>query len=73
MTVQGVGFATNSLISIDFGTHLTITTIQSSINGTFSTTFVVNTQPPCTKLITARDSKEIAIAIFLLVPNPKII
>ncbi|MEW6104374.1 MAG: right-handed parallel beta-helix repeat-containing protein, partial [bacterium] len=73
VTLQGVGFSSGEQITIDFGTMPTITTAYSSANGTFSTTFVVNTQPPCTKLITARDSKEIAIAIFLLVPNPKII
>ncbi|MEW6104183.1 MAG: right-handed parallel beta-helix repeat-containing protein, partial [bacterium] len=71
ITIEGVGFAGSSL-SIDFGTMPTITTTMSSINGTFSTTFIVNTQPPCTKLITASDFKEIATMIFLLIPSPRI-
>jgi hypothetical protein len=36
VTVQSQNFATNTQISISFGTHQTITTTQSSNNGTFS-------------------------------------
>ncbi|MEW6104001.1 MAG: right-handed parallel beta-helix repeat-containing protein, partial [bacterium] len=69
ITVQGMGFATNTLVSIDFGTHPTITTTQSSINGTFSTTFIVSTQSPGTKLITATDSYgNLATTTFVLLP-----
>ncbi|MDI6752036.1 MAG: carboxypeptidase regulatory-like domain-containing protein [bacterium] len=73
VTVQGQNFATNTTITIDFGTHLTITTTTSSPNGTFSTIFIVDTQPPCTKLITASDKKgNKATTIFLLTPKPSI-
>ncbi|MEW6104471.1 MAG: NosD domain-containing protein, partial [bacterium] len=72
VTIEGAFFSTQTQISIDFGTYQTITTTMSSINGTFSTIFVINTQPPCTKLITVSDSKEIATAIFLLIPSPRI-
>ncbi|MEK7812696.1 MAG: hypothetical protein AAB296_02960, partial [Candidatus Desantisbacteria bacterium] len=55
LTVEGVGYGTQTLIGIDFGTHQTITTTISSENGTFSVTFLVSTQPYSTKQITARD------------------
>ncbi|MEW6104433.1 MAG: right-handed parallel beta-helix repeat-containing protein, partial [bacterium] len=71
ITIEGVGFAGSSL-SIDFGTMPTITTAYSSTNGTFSITFVVNTQPPCTKIITVSDFKETATTIFFLIPSPRI-
>ena len=53
VTVEGCGYGSNSLVAIDFGTHLTITTATSNINGTFSATFIVDTQVSCTKVITA--------------------
>ncbi|MEW6104390.1 MAG: right-handed parallel beta-helix repeat-containing protein, partial [bacterium] len=69
ITIQGMGFATNTLVTIDFGTHLTITTTQSSANGTFSTTFIVSTQLPGTKIITATDSYgNLATTTFVLLP-----
>ena len=68
VTIEGAGFATQTLVSIHFGTHLTITTIQSSSSGTFSATFIVDTQPVCTKTITVRDSQQnTAIAYFKLI------
>ncbi|MEW6680426.1 MAG: CARDB domain-containing protein, partial [bacterium] len=67
ITLQGQNFATNSLISIDFGTHLTITTTQSNENGTFLTTFIASNQPQGTKIITASDSQgNIATTTFYL-------
>ncbi|MDI6752724.1 MAG: IPT/TIG domain-containing protein, partial [bacterium] len=67
VTVTGVNFAQTSTITIHFGTHPSITTATSSSNGTFSLTFIVNTQPVCTKLITARDGQgNIATAHFKL-------
>jgi hypothetical protein len=73
ITIEGQNFATNTSVSIDFGTNITITTTQSSINGTFSTIFIVDTQPPCTKVITATDADgNKATTIFFLIPNPQI-
>ncbi|MEW6481861.1 MAG: PKD domain-containing protein, partial [bacterium] len=70
ITITGLGFGGSGLVSIDFGTHLTITTTISNANGTFSTTFMVNTQPPCTKIITARDAYgNYATTIFNLLPQ----
>jgi hypothetical protein len=73
VTIEGQNFATNTQVSISFGTHQTITTTISSINGTFSVTFIASTQPSCTKVITAQDtSGNYATTIFLLSPSPKI-
>ncbi|MBU1262362.1 hypothetical protein KJ640_05370, partial [bacterium] len=74
ITVKGLNFATNTGVSISFGTHLTITSTISSENGTFSVTFMIDTQPFCTKMITATDLEgNEAVDIFLLAPEPKII
>ncbi|MEK7812519.1 MAG: hypothetical protein AAB296_02075, partial [Candidatus Desantisbacteria bacterium] len=45
VTVEGKGYVGTDTIRIDFGTHYTITTTIASTQGTFSTTFIVNTQP----------------------------
>ncbi|MBI4753795.1 right-handed parallel beta-helix repeat-containing protein [Candidatus Desantisbacteria bacterium] len=52
VTIQGNTSATDILISIDFGTHQTITTSLSSDLGTFSATFTVDAQGSGTKVIT---------------------
>ncbi|MBU0568780.1 hypothetical protein KKC52_12160, partial [bacterium] len=53
ITVQGVGFDGGQPVRIDFGTTKTITTVQSELSGTFSVTFLINTQSSGTKIITA--------------------
>ncbi len=50
--IEGNGYTPNSLIWIDFGTSYTIATTIASINGTFSTTFIVDTQPAGTRVVT---------------------
>ncbi|MBI4753568.1 hypothetical protein HY793_04265, partial [Candidatus Desantisbacteria bacterium] len=55
VTIIGTGYGSVSTIQIDFGTQMTITTTTSSIHGTFSTTFIVNTQVANTQVITVRD------------------
>ncbi|MBU1261954.1 right-handed parallel beta-helix repeat-containing protein [bacterium] len=67
--VKGFGFELNNIISLSFGTHQTITTTQSNSNGTFSCTFIVDAQPPCTKIVTVHTQEEEATAIFLLAPT----
>jgi hypothetical protein len=52
ITIEGQNFATETQITIDFGTHLAITTTQASENGTFSATFIVDAQPGGITLIT---------------------
>ncbi|MFH0774629.1 MAG: cohesin domain-containing protein [bacterium] len=69
ITVCGSSFLGNRGITIDFDTHLTITTAQTNINGTFFTTFLVDTQTPGTKVITAQDTEgNLATTIFILLP-----
>gem|GEM_PF-5049288 len=71
VTIRGNTSATDTTVSIHFGTHLTITTTMSNTNGTFSTTFIVDTQTTGTKVITATDSKgNLATTIFFLKPTP---
>ena len=53
VTIEGRSIATQTQLFIHFGTHQTITTTQSSNLGTFSLTFLVNTQAYGTKIITA--------------------
>ncbi|MEK7813081.1 MAG: hypothetical protein AAB296_04910, partial [Candidatus Desantisbacteria bacterium] len=53
ITVEGRGYGNNETVQIDFGTHQTITTAIAGINGTFSVTFIINTQPAHTTVITA--------------------
>ncbi|MBU0568935.1 hypothetical protein KKC52_12950, partial [bacterium] len=56
ITVEGTGYRVNEWVRIDFGSHLTITTVQAKANGTFSISFLVSTQPydnPINKIITA--------------------
>jgi len=70
VTIDGAFLATNTVISISFGTHPTITTTQSSINGTFSATFKVSAQLPGTKVITAQDTLgNLATTIFFIIPS----
>ncbi|HAW50622.1 TPA: hypothetical protein DCX16_06710, partial [bacterium] len=70
VTIKGNTSATNTIVSIDFGTHPTITSTQSSPNGTFSITFIVNTQPGGTTIITARDSLGNVFTIpFIILPD----
>ncbi|MEK7813203.1 MAG: hypothetical protein AAB296_05520, partial [Candidatus Desantisbacteria bacterium] len=53
LTVTGGGFSGSSeVVAISFGTHQTITTAISSLNGTFCTTFLVDTQDFGTKVVT---------------------
>ncbi|MBI4753770.1 hypothetical protein HY793_05330, partial [Candidatus Desantisbacteria bacterium] len=67
VTVEGQYFATNTGVSISFSTHPTITTTQSSPNGTFSTTFIVPAQTSGTKIITATDTEgNLATTTFIL-------
>jgi len=69
VTIKGALSATQTLASISFGTHLTITTTMSSINGTFSATFIVDTQTSGTKVITATDTEgNLATTTFILLP-----
>ncbi|MDI6752735.1 MAG: hypothetical protein QME07_07840, partial [bacterium] len=56
VTIQGGSFTPSSIIQIDFGTHQTITTAISNTNGTFSVTFLVNTQPYGSQLIKLLDT-----------------
>ncbi|MFH0775873.1 MAG: T9SS type A sorting domain-containing protein [bacterium] len=74
VTVQSSSFFENSLVSISFGTHPTITTTQSSNNGTFSATFIADTQTFGTVVITAKDeSGNLATASFLLKPKTSLL
>ncbi|MEW6104514.1 MAG: right-handed parallel beta-helix repeat-containing protein, partial [bacterium] len=68
ITIGGVGYASLGDVTINFETTQTITA-PLTINGTFSTTFVVQTQSPGTKLITATDSYgNYATTTFVLLP-----
>ncbi|MEK7812849.1 MAG: hypothetical protein AAB296_03730, partial [Candidatus Desantisbacteria bacterium] len=67
VTVMGTGYGSGSIVSIDFGTHQTITTTTSNSNGTFSTTFRVNTQGYGFTTITARDIYDNATISFTIV------
>ncbi|MEW6104350.1 MAG: DUF1566 domain-containing protein, partial [bacterium] len=69
ITIEGMDFSTNTLVSIAFGTTLTITTTLSSPNGTFSTTFIIDTQPSGTKIITARTETLQATTTFVILPT----
>ncbi|MEK7812821.1 MAG: right-handed parallel beta-helix repeat-containing protein, partial [Candidatus Desantisbacteria bacterium] len=68
ITIQGTGFDANKTTCIDFGTQKTITTTFSSLNGTFSTTFICTTQSYGTTLITAMTPNEQANTVFLILP-----
>ncbi|MEK7812241.1 MAG: hypothetical protein AAB296_00645, partial [Candidatus Desantisbacteria bacterium] len=74
VTVAGDGFGSGTVVTIDFGTHLSITTtIASQEHGTFLTTFVVDTQPEYVRAITASDGLawyQIAVsAVFEILPD----
>ncbi|MEW6609759.1 MAG: CARDB domain-containing protein, partial [bacterium] len=67
ITLNGTGFTKEAIISIDFGTSISITTTISSTNGTFSVIFIANLQPQGTTIISARGpSDDIATDIFYL-------
>ncbi|MEK9149192.1 MAG: right-handed parallel beta-helix repeat-containing protein, partial [Candidatus Desantisbacteria bacterium] len=53
--VDGDGY-TPGLVYIDFGTHQTITTTIADASGSFSTSFVVDTQPGGTVIISIYDT-----------------
>ncbi|MDI6752372.1 MAG: CARDB domain-containing protein [bacterium] len=52
VTADGVGFPAYNLVLVDFGTQETITTTETTGNGTFLAKFIVNNQPAGTTLIT---------------------
>ncbi|MEW6104451.1 MAG: choice-of-anchor Q domain-containing protein, partial [bacterium] len=73
VTISGNTSSTETTISIDFGTHLAITSTFSNEYGSFSATFIVNTQPSCTKVITASDEYgNLATTVFKLTGIPRI-
>jgi len=76
LTITGGGFSSNENIRIDFGTTRTITSKKADSNGSFSTTFIVNTQTQGLVPVTATgiSSKKTAINYFLLtsISNPSI-
>ena len=53
VTLTGRGYKGSETLHITFGTHITITTVTVSSDGTFSVTFVVSTQVAQTRVITA--------------------
>jgi uncharacterized repeat protein (TIGR01451 family) len=69
VTVEGKGFGSSGVVRIDFGTHLTVTTVVTNIAGSFSTTFTVNEQPigTITIIATSLSSQLSADAVFFLV------
>ncbi|MEK7812809.1 MAG: hypothetical protein AAB296_03530, partial [Candidatus Desantisbacteria bacterium] len=58
VTVEGRGYEISELIEVSFGTHQTITTTIASGDGTFSATFLVDTQVHGNQWITARGINE---------------
>ncbi|MEK7812138.1 MAG: hypothetical protein AAB296_00125, partial [Candidatus Desantisbacteria bacterium] len=69
ITVEGYGFSTNTLVWIDFGTSQTIATSATNTNGTFSATFIVDTQPGGTTTITANSYQLTANSYFIILPS----
>ncbi|MBI4753180.1 hypothetical protein HY793_02250, partial [Candidatus Desantisbacteria bacterium] len=70
--VIGNGFVTSQEIFVDFGTKICIKTPVSSIDGTFTTTFTIDTQSQGTKTIYAREynnSPAGTISTFVINPN----
>ncbi|MFH0774615.1 MAG: right-handed parallel beta-helix repeat-containing protein, partial [bacterium] len=68
VTITGIGYKKNGTITISFGSHLSITTTLSSASGTFSTTFMIDTQSYSTKVITANSLWEFATTTFFITP-----
>ncbi|MEK7813173.1 MAG: hypothetical protein AAB296_05370, partial [Candidatus Desantisbacteria bacterium] len=70
VTIVGRDFSEVGSITIGFGINLTITTTISSTKGTFSITFLVDTQPGRTVTITARGANgEQAFSQFYIMAN----
>ncbi|MDI6752661.1 MAG: right-handed parallel beta-helix repeat-containing protein, partial [bacterium] len=70
VTVQGSGISEQGLVRIDFGTHQTITTTETTENGTFSVTFICDNQPIGTKTITVSSGSLLLTSNFLLLASP---
>ncbi|MBU1599396.1 IPT/TIG domain-containing protein, partial [bacterium] len=66
VTVKGAGFNDGEVVYIDFGSYTTITTAIANTDGNFTATFTVDTQSQDAAVITARDSREIATAVFMI-------
>ncbi|MEW6606183.1 MAG: 6-bladed beta-propeller, partial [bacterium] len=65
VTIAGNGFAASERVTIGFGRNPTIATVLSSSQGTFTTTFTVDTQPGCgTITISARGRDCVAYSWF---------
>lgn len=72
ITISGNGFGANNLIRISFGKTTTITAISSVAQGSFTTTFTINTQPAGITTIKAVDltiSGVEASGTFTILPN----
>ncbi|MEK7814174.1 MAG: hypothetical protein AAB296_10470, partial [Candidatus Desantisbacteria bacterium] len=67
VTIEGTGFK-DETIYISFGKTQTIATVQASANGTFSTTFKVDTQDYGFHVITAKNST-LATSTFFIIPD----
>ncbi|MEW6605827.1 MAG: right-handed parallel beta-helix repeat-containing protein [bacterium] len=71
VTVWGNGFGGNEVVRIDFGTTLMITSIPATVEGTFATTFTIDTQPYGTTTIRATgvNSGAMANTTFRILPS----
>ncbi|MDI6736138.1 MAG: Ig-like domain-containing protein, partial [bacterium] len=71
VTVMGEGFGQTEAIEIDFGTTKTIALALTDAKGSFTTTFIVNTQPPGTTTVLAMglSTNAEAIAYFKIIED----
>ncbi len=70
VTIRAESFLSDEDIAISFGTYQTVTTVRTDENGTFSTTFILSTQPAGTYTITASSMIGFATTQFLIIPGP---
>ncbi|MBU0700327.1 hypothetical protein KKE26_03395 [bacterium] len=75
VTVFGNGFAATEPVRLDFGTNVAIDTATTNSNGTFATTFIVDTQPCGSTTIRATGliSSKTADAVFFILPKISVV
>lgn len=69
VTIEGTGYNEGEYVYISFGTAQNVTSYKVGQNGTFSVTFMINTQPGGTTIITAYDLSELSTGEFCIIPT----
>ncbi|MEK7813947.1 MAG: hypothetical protein AAB296_09310, partial [Candidatus Desantisbacteria bacterium] len=75
VTLEANGYGTNEQLRVDFGTIMSITVVNANANGSFSTTFTIDTQRigTTTVLVTGMTTQEQDMIFFNIRPRIRLV